>query len=133
MEIKTKVGDLDLIESGSIVLNKDSKLYFSIEDLVFEFVFPSADGEEKTPNTKLVTTSSKSVQFQLINYDNPLGTGSPNPLNVASLSTGVDLYLQYAVHGKNKMKIFHYTWYSKPTSKVNAVSGESVEPNNKEK
>lgn len=127
MDIKTKVGDFDVVECGSIVLNQSNLITFSIEDLEFEFVFQSEEGTEQKPYINLVTINSKKIRFQMVNYNNPLGTGIPNPLNVASLSTGEEVYLQYAIHGINELKIFHYTWYLKPISKVNAIGEDGVE------
>ena len=132
MEITIKVGELNLIESGSIVLNQSNKLSFNIEDLEFEFLFQTEEDEDHKPHIKLISKDSKSIQFQMINYNNPLGTGTPNPLNVASLSTGEEIFLQYAIHGINELKIFHYSWYSKPEGKVSVDEGDRVENKDKE-
>ncbi len=111
MNIKKKVGDFNLIESGSIVLNQSNNISFFIADLEIEFVFNNND--EKKQEVKAIPIGNKKLQLQIFNFDNPLGTGPKMPMSVATLNNNEEIYLQYVIYSINEIKILHYSWYSK--------------------
>ena len=112
MQIDIKVGDFKLLQSGSMVFNQTNNVVFNIEDIEIEFVFIQDTSKEK--GVKAQAIGKKKVQLQITNFDNVLGTAQNIPLNIASLNTGEELYLQYVVYAINEIKILHYSWYSKP-------------------
>jgi len=112
MEVDIKVGDFKLLKSGSIIFNQTKNVVFTIEDIEVEFVFEHNDTKEK--GVKAVPIGNKKVQLQITNFDNVLGTAQNVPFNIASLNTGEDLFLQYAVYSINEIKILHYSWFIKP-------------------
>ena len=112
MQIDVKVGELNLIKSGSIVFNQTNNVVFKVVDIEIELVFIQDANIER--DVKAQAIGNKKIQLQITNFDNVLGTAQNNPLNIASLSTGENLYLQYAVYAINSVKILHYSWYSRP-------------------
>lgn len=125
MEVDIKVGDFKLLKSGSIVFNQTNNVVFTIEDIEIEFVFKHNDTKEK--GVKAVPIGNKKVQLQITNFDNVLGTAQNVPFNIASLNTGEDLFLQYAVYSINEIKILHYSWFTKPTAVEDSTQVSNIE------
>lgn len=121
MIIKKKIGEFELIESGSIVIDKANTVSFFLDDLEIEIVF--FDRDDKKQEIKAIPVDTKKLQLQLINFNNPLGTGPTKPLNIATLNTGECVYLQYVVYAIHDIKILHYSWYSK-----SLVKGDIIPP-----
>lgn len=120
MEIDIKVGGFKLIQSGSIVFNQSNNVLFSFKGLEIEFVFIQNDDKEQS--VKAVPIGEKKLQLQVLNFNNVLGTGQTNPINIASLNSGEDIFLQYVIYSINEIKILHYSWFSKPTNKNTNVT-----------
>jgi hypothetical protein len=119
MVITKKVGDFDLIESGSIVINQSNTISFFILNLEVEFVF--SDTEDKKQEIKVSTIDNKKLQLNLLNFNNTLGTGITKPMSVATLNTGEEVFLQYVVYAVGELKVLHYSWYSKPVVEDSSV------------
>lgn len=126
MIIKKKIGEFELIDSGSIVIDKANTVSFFLDDLEIEIVF--FDRDDKKQEIKAIPVDTKKLQLQLINFNNPLGTGPTKPLNIATLNTGECVYLQYVVYAIHDMKILHYSWYSKFVVKGDIIPPDDSKP-----
>lgn len=125
MDVEIKVGDYKLLKSGSIIFNQTNNVVFTIEDIEIEFIFKHNDTKEK--DVKAVPIGNKKVQLQITNFNNVLGTAQNVPFNVASLNSGENLYLQYAVYSINEVKILHYSWFIKPIVENNTQMSNTGE------
>ena len=105
------VGDYSVYNSGVIILSSDKSITMKIEDTNFVFDFKDEDGE--APDIKLVESNEKSCHLTFLNFNNPLGVSIKEPVLIASMDTGDNLYLQYAISTVNKVvKVFQYTLYT---------------------
>ena len=119
---KVKVGEFDLIESGSIITMKDANIHFFIQDLEYEFRFTKAEGNELKIN--IVSNTGKKLVVELQNFDNSLGAGNINPMPMGTVN-GNDMYLLYRVTQLDEGgKTMHYSWLSKPHVNNNNESHE---------
>lgn len=100
-----------IIRDGTIVLNPKDTLSFTIEGLKFNFVFI----EDESGNKKIEDVREPdSLTLKIFNFNNVLGTGLSDPIELATLDSGEYLYLQFAVYQIVKeIKVFHYTWSTK--------------------
>lgn len=118
---KVKVGDFDVIESGSVITMIDSDIHFFVKGLEFVFIFTKTDGNE--PRIKAVSNNGRKLVIELQNFDNSLGTGNVNPIPMGRIN-GNDLFIMFRVTKLDKGgRTMHYSWLSKPAV-VNTESHE---------
>lgn len=104
------VDNLLVYGSGVLVLSSEKKITMEIEDT--DFIFDFKDGDENAPSIKIVESSEHRCHLTFSNFNSPLGTSIKEPLLIASLDNGDNLYLQYAITTINKViKVFQYTLY----------------------
>jgi hypothetical protein len=112
MNMKIKVGDFDVYESGSVVGNDNEPIDFIIDatvDFTVRLAFVT-DTNQKEHSAKADKFGQRGVQITFINYNNSLGTGNITPLKLGRLN-GRELFLNYRIYCLDKGgKHIHYTW-----------------------
>ena len=112
---RIKVGDFDLIESGSIITMKDADIHFYIEDL--EYVFRFVNTEEKGAKMHIASNDGKKMEIELQNFNDAIGIGNVNPIPMGTVQ-GKSLFMFFRVTQlEDGGKTMHYTWLSKPLEK----------------
>lgn len=112
MDIKIKVNDLNVLCDGSLVVSKEQKISFHIDEMTFVFDFLSDETGEYNARQEHI---GNTMVTHLINFTNSLGTGLKEPTKMATLSNGEGLYFAFAVHSiSENPRVFHYTWYIGP-------------------
>ena len=117
--MQTKMGDYDIIDSGSAVVTNNNTLKFKFDeesDVLIEFV------EDEKQNQELKKRiEGPNLIISLINFNNPLGISFKEPISIGTRTDGKKIYINIAVHAigdnANKaqlIKVVHYSWLSKP-------------------
>lgn len=108
---KVKVGDFDVLESGTVITMRDADIHFFIKEL--EYVFQFAKTEENEAKIRMVSNDGRKLVVELQNFDNSLGTGNVNPIPMGKLD-GKDLFILFRVTQLDEGgKTMHYSWLSK--------------------
>ena len=110
-----KSGPTEIIASGTVISFKNNSIeiiFGSASErlkLIIEF---EDDKENKEPLIKASISSNKALILKLINYNNPLGMGNSEPINIGNFE-GRELHLNYRVHAltNDLNKTVHYTIY----------------------
>lgn len=114
---KIKVGEFDLIESGSIITMKDADIRFYIYDL--EYIFRFVNTQEEGSKIQVISNNGKRMEIELQNFNVALGIGNINPIPMGSVE-GKDLFFFFRVTQLEEGgKTMHYSWLSKPRTIVN--------------
>lgn len=112
LAFKIEMGDFELEESGSIITTKDAEIRFRIQDL--EYVFSFVNEENIPAQLRTKSNDGKRLEVELVNFNNPLGTGSIDPVPMGRIGEKL-LFIMIRVDAfENGSKTFHYSWYSKP-------------------
>jgi|ERR1700757_318608 len=110
--MKKKVGDYDVLDSGTIVGNVNEPIDFIIDesaDFIVRLIFIDDDKQENHSRTA-EKYGERGVQMTFINYNNSLGTGNGAPLKLGHFN-GRELFLNFRVYPLLKAgKHIHYTW-----------------------
>jgi hypothetical protein len=111
--IKTKIGELDVYEKGSLINPNGENIEISLgskSQFLAEFKF-TADKENKETRLEPYKLDKIGIGLNFMNFNNSLGTGNVNPIRVGWLESR-NLFLNYRVFGINDDKgvIFEYTW-----------------------
>ena len=111
--IKTKIGELDVYEKGSLINPNGENIEFllgSKSQFLAEFKF-TTDKDNKEIRLEPYNLNRIGIGLNFINFNNSLGTGNIDPIRVGWLE-GRNLFLNYRVFDINKDKgvIFEYTW-----------------------
>ncbi|MFT5760920.1 MAG: hypothetical protein ACI8WA_000021 [Polaribacter sp.] len=111
--IKTKIGELDVYEKGSLINPNKENIEISLGSkfqFLAEFKF-TADIENKETRLEPYKLEKVGIGLNFVNFNNSLGTGNVNPIRVGWLE-GRNLFFNYRVFGINNDKgvIFEYTW-----------------------
>lgn len=116
--INVKVGALDLLASGSVVINEDTPVEFKISNLSIELMFY----EDKSVSTNKIEfetpiTKTNTLIIKTTNFNNILGTMNTKPLQVGTLSNRL-LYFSFIVYTiENNNRVIHYSWFlGQPTN-----------------
>jgi len=110
--MKIKVGNYDVLNSGTIVSIENEPIDFSIaEDIGFTIrIIFKTNTEEKEPIIKAEKFDKVGAELTFWNFNNSIGIGNVTPLNIGSLNSR-ELLLNYRVYSLNKGgKTLHYTW-----------------------
>lgn len=114
--IKTTVGDLEVIKDAMVHLSDNNKLKIQIETIEMEFEFLN-NSANKEPNFSREVIDNKWI-WKLTNFENPLGTGILIPIEIGTLK-GNKFYASFYVwtpDSKNSRKIINYVLYIKSNS-----------------
>ena len=109
MEIK--VGDLDVLESGTVTSNNGNDVLFSISDNVkVRLVFRTTEDKKKAMGTSM--NANNELEFVLNNFDNPLGTEFTEAFEIGTYKSR-NLYFHARILGMENTsnKIVIYTFY----------------------
>lgn len=115
LEITKSSQKYDVLESGSLITysnNADITFNLAFDDtfafgLVLEF---GSDGEKEHKLLKKVDQNT--ITLVCTNFDNPLGTGTIQPIELATYG-GKKIYLNFWVNAlaNNSLKKISYTFY----------------------
>ena len=111
-KLRIKSGIYDVLESGSVISVNEDPIEFYFKGLVFTFKFTH---NTDISGSKVIATNrddSKGISFEFINFNNPTGNGTKEPVLVG-WADGRNLYLSYRISFKaiGYSRIIHYTWY----------------------
>ncbi len=109
MLLKIKVGDLSLIESGSLIVPQGMPVSFFIKDL--EYVFTFSNDDEGKPHVETISSTRNKLEIELINFNDMVGVGNISPLSMGIID-GQELLLMLRVSMlKEGGKTIMYSWY----------------------
>lgn len=116
--LSIKVGDLSLIDSGSIIVPQGMPLRFFIKDL--EYVFTFSNDEEGKPHVKTISNTGNKLEIELVNFNDIVGVGNVKPLSMGRID-GQEILLMLRVSMlKEGGKTILYSWYLKDKSNANS-------------
>lgn len=116
--VSIKVGDLTLIDSGSIIVPQDMPISFSIKDL--EYVFTFSNDEENKPHVRTISNTRNKLEIELINFNDIVGVGNVKPMSMGRID-GQELLLMLRVSMlKEGGKTILYTWYLRESNNSNS-------------
>jgi len=111
-----KSGNNKIVNTGSVISFSDSSVTIDIgtqePKLKLTLIFKN-DQEKKTPEMSAeVKGGNKELQLTLYNFNNSLGQGNTNPINIGKLD-GHNMFLNFVVYalGGTPSKLLHYTIY----------------------
>jgi hypothetical protein len=110
--VSVKIGMLDLLASGSVLVHDTSPVEFKIGNLSFELMFY----EDKSISTNKIefenpATKTNTLFIKTTNFNNILGTMNTSPLQVGTLSNRI-LYFSFIVYTiENNNRVIHYSWF----------------------
>ena len=106
---KIESGCYEIIESGSIILfNKNDKLIFYIEDLLFEVVFQS--GDEQSIKSYIDDDNKNKFYMICTGFNNVLGSSPMTPLPILN-QNGHDIYFSFVAFNMSGIPYLIYTFY----------------------
>lgn len=109
--MKIKMGEYDLLESGSIITTKDADVHFFIQDLEYVLSFLEDDSIPIQIRTK--TNTGKKMEIELVNFKDPFGAGNISPFPMGRIGE-LQLFLLLRVSSlKEGGKTIQYSWYTK--------------------
>jgi len=109
--------DYEVIGTGSFITFRDKPIQIRIkehdpkaQDMFIKLTFFEDLSKDK-PDLK-VSVNKDTISFELINYNNVLGTGTTFPVHIGS-SEKKDIYFHFRVYGMTQKgdKLVHYTLY----------------------
>lgn len=116
MTIEKSSSNHVILESGSVITySNENEVLFSIKmddsfgfDLLIKF---TSNGEKQQQLQQSV--SGNTITFNCVNFDNPLGTGTKKPIELATFNSK-KVYINFWVNalGDNALKKIAYTIYS---------------------
>lgn len=120
--VNIKVGDLTLINSGSIITPQGAPIHFYIKDL--EYVFTFVDNEEEKAQLKYISNNGKKLEIEMSNFNDIIGIGNINPLPMGKVDNK-EIFLMFRVSTlKEGGKTMQYSWYLKEQSESNTANNE---------
>ena len=109
--MKIKMGDYDLLESGSIITEKDATVHFYVQDL--EYVLSFIDDETAPIQIRTKSNTGKRMELELVNFKDPFGAGNISPFPMGRIGAQ-QLFLLLRVSSlKEGGKTILYSWYTK--------------------
>jgi len=112
--MKIKVGDYDVLDSGSIVGNLNEPIDFFVETKIFKIlrlIFVN-DSEIKENKIRAETDENDKniLQLRFTNFNNSLGIGNVSPIRLGEKDNR-NLLFNYRIYSiDNGGKHIHYTW-----------------------
>ena len=119
MEQSLKIGNYEVLSTGSVLIPKDEYAEFSFDTLNFRIIFrEEKDDEGKATNGHYelnIPSSGECLEIIMYNQNKTMFSSSPNFIAVATLM-GRKLFLKFCIHSINinndyEDKLFFYTWY----------------------
>jgi hypothetical protein len=106
--IAIKIGGKEVLATGTIIADQKKLIEFSLANLRFVMRFEHSDGSQRL---EIGESTETSIELKLINFDNPLGSGTTVPVLIGNLS-GRELYLAFMVYAldEKSIKTVHFTF-----------------------
>lgn len=113
-DLKVKVGDYEVYDSGIIITHENKDITFEIKTLKVRIRFEKNEQTKEHDIKKTLVDYDTCLQLTLVNFDNSLGTGLTVPIEIGFMN-GSKLYLQFIVYSLSDKgtKMFSYTWLTK--------------------
>lgn len=128
MITKITTGGATVVASGSVFSYEDKPIEITLLDVespgltyTLKFSFED-DAENSTPRYRFGKDHSNvCFHMELINFNNPIGTGMLSPFSVASNKLGISYYITFMVNSWERKcsKLFSYTIYRVVRAKEN--------------
>ncbi len=101
----------EILSSGSVIQFKDEDIIFHVDDLNFRITFKSDSGKARFESE--IQDDKNEMKIMLYNYDNNLGIGMSEPLEIATIEDKkVYFIIKVTTLGRSKSsRLIHYTWY----------------------
>ena len=111
LQIGIESSSKEILSSGSVTQFKDEDVIFHIDDLNFRFSFKTDSGTSRF-ETEILDDVNE-MKITLYNYDNNLGIGMIEPLEVATIEDKkIYFIIRVTTLGRSKVsRLIHYTWY----------------------
>ena len=118
MDFRIKIGNMNVLQSGTVIGVINQPIEIMIDDLKIEFIFEDSNDLEQIARPESI--SNKHLRLTLINFNNSLGTGNMEPLAIGSYANN-HLLLSYRIYslGENVGKTLHYTFLTAPKTTDN--------------
>ena len=110
--MKKYTTNYNILDSGTVISFNNESIYFDLApDLKIFFSFLD-EKENKEQRMDFNPISNNELEIKLINFNNSLGTGNTEPLQIANLNNK-KVYLNYRVYSLDSKsnRTLHYTWY----------------------
>lgn len=109
--MKIEVGNYEVHSSGTVIGVLNEPIIFYIENLVFEFQFTENKETKENKFVPELSADGKKLILYMENFNNSLGTGNIEPMQLATLN-GRRLLFNYRVYSLNDKtgKMLNYTW-----------------------
>jgi hypothetical protein len=111
--MKITSGEYEIFESGTVINFEEEPITFELEDLKVTLLFKDDSDKKKNHDLEFNPISPKELEIILINFNNPLGTGTKSPISIGRLNDR-KLYLNFRVYdslNKKSNKTIDYCWY----------------------
>lgn len=115
MNVSIKTGNMDVIHSGIVASFNNEPIEISLDEeskgFLIRFCFTNDATSEQGLKANILSNPS-GIEFLLINFNNPLGTGTLKPIEFAADNNGKKLCISFAVYliGKSSPTL-QYTIY----------------------
>lgn len=128
MTTKITTGGATVVASGSVFSYEDKPIEITLLDvespgLTYTLKFSFAYDTENSTSRWIFGKDHSNVCFhmELINFNNPIGTGILSPFSVASNKQGISYYITFMVNSweQKYSKLFSYTIYRVVRAKEN--------------
>jgi hypothetical protein len=112
--MKIKIGDFDILESGTIVGNEHEPIDFFVNedvDFIVRLEFVNDKNQTDPPHKKKAEKfGERGVKLIFTNYDYPTGVGNSAPLKIGRFKNR-ELFLNYRIYSlESAGKLVHYSW-----------------------
>lgn len=106
-------GELEVLESGSVLITKDSPLIIKLgADPEFKFSFYFEKNSNSERSMKGTAIDKTELKFDLINFDDPLGCGLLEPVSIGTYKNRkLFLFFETSRMSEKSGRLFHYTFF----------------------
>lgn len=110
MDIGIKLGEYEVINSGSVITIENIPVMFSILDLKISFNFKTIECEGNAMSINVIPVSNKEVVYEFINYDSQLGCGLVEPVHAGTINNRELSFMIRCSKLNRGGKLLNYTW-----------------------
>lgn len=115
MDIKIKMGEYEVLQSGSVIAIEKEPVEFYIEDLIVVLEFKSSE-EDTSMKIKSTIADNKKLNLVFWNFDNELGCGIACPVVIGHLKDReLSLLVRFSSLSSGGKEI-KYTWLTRNIS-----------------
>lgn len=111
MSIRIKIGQHEVLASGSVIGDPDTPFVIELQNLSIGLRFET-DRNNLEKRVTVTNQTTTSIEILFTNFDNPTGTGNRVPILLGKLG-GKELYFNYRIYALDGEvgKLLHYTFY----------------------